>query len=203
MPTITGTQNLTVPVSTDFVEDQWLYHGQMAGQMENRFNSHDSDYQRYSPPALTIIDSTIVQNYPNPVTDSNQFDTMIRFNTVMVDVTGMADLESNPWALTPQETGMYHFSCYAKVLPSGCNPGVVTGTVSARGSGTISVCSTSTQSLEVALTGSTSVNWAGDFMVTKLGSAFGFPVIGFLGSSCASTFTPVYARLGAYKVRDL
>lgn len=203
MPTTTGTQNLTVPVSTDNIEDQWSYQAAMAGQLEQRFNSHDADVARYNPRATAIIDATAIRNYPNPVTDNNQFDTMIRFDTVMVDTVGMVDLESNPWAVTPIETGMYHFNCYVKVLPSGCTTGGVQARLQSIGTGTVSVNSTASQSAEVALTGSTSVNWAGEFLVSKLGSSVGFVIVSFYGGSCAQTFTPVYARLGVYKVRDL
>lgn len=205
MPTTTGTQNLTIPSSSDFIEDQWDYHGQMARQLEQRYNLHDADAARYNPRALTIVDCTVQASYPNPVTDNNQFDTMIKFDTVMVDTAGMADLENNPWALTPQETGMYHFNCYVKILPSGCTgPGMVTLSTSARNAaGTMQTIGNITQSTEVAAAGTTSVNLAGELIVTVLGKAFGHAIIGFLGGSCASTYTPVYARLGIYKVRDL
>lgn len=205
MPTTTATQNLTVPVSTDFIEDQWSYHAAMAGQLEQRFNSHDDDAARVSPPPLAVLDCTISRNYPTPATDNNQYDTMIMFDTVVVDTAGMADLDVNPWALTPPTVGMYHFNCYVKVLPSGCTgPGTVTLSLSSRGAtGVIFDVTGKTQSLEVALTGSTSVCVAGDLWVTSLGKSYGFPIIGFLGSSCAATFTPVYARFAMYKVRDL
>jgi len=204
MPTTTGTQNLTIPSSTDNIEDQWLYHSQMANQMEARYNLHDTDVARYSPPALAVVACTLIKSYPNPVTDNNQFDTMIQFDTVMVDTVGMVDLEVNPWALTFLETGMYHFNCHAQVMPSGCTgPGYVTGSGSARGLGSVTVVGAGTQSIEAATSGSTSINFAGDAYVTKLGSAFGHIIIGFLGSGCASTFTTLYARMGMYKVRDL
>jgi hypothetical protein len=206
MPTITGTQNLTIPVSTDFVEDQWSYHAQMAKQMEQRYNLHDSDAARYSPAPLTIVDCTIQAIYPTSVADNNQYDTMIKFDTIMVDTAGMANLDVVPWALTPQETGMYHFSCYVKILPSGCSTGgLATLNLSARGAaGTVFSTGSAGQGVEMNSAGTTSVSLAGDIAVTVLGKAFGHPIIGFFGAGCTTQqYTPVYARFGMYKVRDL
>lgn len=202
MPTKTATQNLTIPSSTDYIEDQWLYQQTMASELEARFNSHALDVARYTPRQLAVIDCTITRNYT--IADPNRYDRFVTFDSVLVDTGGMADLSNNPWALTPQETGYYHYSAYVKILPSGCTgPGAVQLNLGTYGSGTIAANSSDSYSTEVALTGSTSVNASGELMVSAVGSAFGHALITFLGSSCAATYTPTYARLSLYKVRDL
>lgn len=202
MPTTTGTQNLTIPTSTDNIEDQWLYHSQMAAQMEQRFNSHDADALRVNPRPLAIIDCTVSRDYP--LNTLSQFDRTVLFDTVMVDTAGMVDLVSQPYAITPQETGEYHYSAYVKILPSGCaGPGAVSMFIAAQGTGTLDGNLSGSFSVEVGVTGSTSVNASGDVRVTALGSSIGFCQFSFLGSSCAQTFTTVYGRLCVYKVRDL
>lgn len=202
MPTTTGTQNLTIPSSGDFIEDQWLYHGQMAQQMEQRFNAHDADAVRVTPRPLAIVDCTIQRDYP--LNTASQFDRMAIFDTIMVDTAGMVDLAAQPWAVTPQETGMYHYSAYLKVLATNCTgPGAMSLFVTSRGTGSIDGTLSGSFSPEVGLTGNTSVNVSGDFRVTALGSSVGFLQPSFLGSGCTTIFTTVYGRLCVYKVRDL
>lgn len=207
MPTTTGTQNLTIPSSTDAVIDQWSYHAQMALQMEQRFNSHDVDVARASPFPTAVVDCTVAGTYP--LNTANQFDRIVKFDSIATDTGSMVDLETTPQALTPQETGYYRFGVYVKLNASLCTgPGYVELFTSARGNSGTQVGWSSgngpaSSSVEVALTGSTSVWASGDIEITSLGLSVGYPLIVFIGSACATSFVTQFARMWLYKTKDL
>lgn len=204
---ITATQNLRFPDATDFVDDMASYIETLARQLDSRMRGHDLDQLRTNTERPFCVLRTSGPQTINSTADPTT--SLIKFDTVLVDTDNMADLDNLPQAMTIRTPGWYQFGWYAVCPSTGCTPGT--------GVGIWQTNSASGGFSNVALFGSknTQTTDANNGWVpggsSELGRAstlsppptWGWINLLITGTACASLINCQFAKIWAYKVRDL
>lgn len=202
---ITATQNLHYPDSTDFVEDHAANLETLARQLDARMRAHDLDVARIGEGRpFCVIDRVAPQILT--LTADNSTAT-ITFDTVRADTDNMAQLDVLGQAIFINTPGYYHLGFYAIVAGTGCVAGtgamLWTAGTSPNGSWTPII---SGRVIEQTDGGNGVLPGSGSYYGnarTPLPQAWGWVRPFATGTNCATSWTTTFARLWAYKVRDL
>lgn len=202
---ITGTQNLHYPDATDFVEDHSTNLEVLARQVDARMRSHDLDVIRGGEGRpMCVLDAVAPQTIV--LNSGNQFDAMVKFDTVRFDTDGMANLDVEQHSMTFQTRGYYALGFYGNIPSSGC----VAGTGAALWQAGVNLNIIPRPSLlgdrfnqvTDGNNGWVPGNISCVGIVSTLPLAWGWATAGVTGTNCATTLTVNFARLWAFKIRD-
>lgn len=193
MTGVTATQNLVYPTGGDLVEDQGKYTRDIAVALDYRILSHDADVARSKVPPFALVERTTEKDF----TLGGSADTLIDFETVLEDTDGLVSLEDDARLIRLNRLGWWNIGMYARIAPTGCNPGRANFFISMSGD-------TLNQTHDGA---SGAIGFVGG-SVEELVKVFDFTQtakcrINFSGANCSSTLTVRFARMWAYWVRDL
>lgn len=191
----TATQNLVYPTSGDLLKDQGKYHRDLAVALDNRLRSHDVDIARSARPPFALVERTTQKTYDLSFGGQS---VLFDFENVLEDTAGMVSLENDSSVIQTTGIGWWNIGVYAKLAQTSCSPGYCNLYISNDTGDTVNL-------MHDAVVGF--VAGSSEDLIRVVNSTIGFPKItahvSFSGSNCASTFTILYARMWAYKVRDL
>lgn len=204
---ITATQNLHFTDGTDAVEDHSTNIEVLARQLDARLRSHDLDTDRFGEDKpFCVLDITV----PQILTVASGLSVgAIVFDTIRVDTAGMADLDALPQAMSMRSPGYYQVGFYINSSGTGC----VAGSGAALWQANQSAISPYPTMALYGSAHSQIVDFANGWPAGGAASilarsddateTWGWMNVLVTGTSCPATITINYARLWAYKVRDL
>jgi hypothetical protein len=199
---ITGTQNLHYTDSTDAVEDHSTNLEVLARQLDARMRAHDLDIDRAGENRpFCVLDITL----PPVVAVNTATTNYVPFDTVQADTAGMADLDANPYAMSFVSPGYYQVGLYATAPTTGCvaGTGAIVWQINQNSLFSITVYGENHMQMTDGGNGWVAVSGSNLAKVDDITEQWGWMTALVTGTNCPAILTVSYARIWAYKVRDL